>query len=56
MASWGYLLRDVREEGFSALSLYLWLLIPSLFIVVSVLAFNFFSDALRDAADARSNE
>ncbi len=56
MASWGYLLRDVRVEGFSVLSLYPWLLIPSLFIIASVLAFNFFGDALRDAADVRSNE
>lgn len=56
MASWGYLLRDVRVEGFSVLSLYPWLLIPSLFIIVSVLAFNFFGDALRDAADVRSSE
>jgi peptide/nickel transport system permease protein len=53
MSSWGYLLRDVREEGFSVLSLYPWLLIPGIFITVTVLAFNFFGDALRDAADVR---
>lgn len=54
LSSWGYLLRDVREEGFGVLSLYPWLLIPGIFITVTVLAFNFFGDALRDAADVRS--
>lgn len=28
-----------------------WLMIPGIFIVVSVLAFNFMGDALRDAFD-----
>ena len=28
-----------------------WLFIPGLFLVVVVLAFNFFGDGLRDAAD-----
>jgi peptide/nickel transport system permease protein len=40
----------VRCEGFK---LYCspWLLIPGIFIVVAVLAFNFLGDALRDAVD-----
>ena len=28
-----------------------WLLIPAIFVVVTVLAFNFVGDGLRDAAD-----
>ena len=54
MTSWGILLSAVREEGFSALSQYPWLLTPGLMIVLSVLAFNFAGDALRDAADTQS--
>jgi peptide/nickel transport system permease protein len=49
MTSWGLLLSDAR--GFETLSQYPWLLWPGAMIVVSVLAFNFAGDALRDAAD-----
>jgi peptide/nickel transport system permease protein len=52
MASWGLLLRDA--QNFRALSLHPWLLIPGAFILVSVMAFNFVGDALRDAADLQS--
>lgn len=51
MTSWGLLLRDA--QNFETLSLYPWLLLPGLMIVVAVLAFNFVGDALRDAADAQ---
>jgi peptide/nickel transport system permease protein len=51
MTSWGLLLRDA--QSFETLSLYPWLLLPGLMIVVAVLAFNFVGDALRDAADAQ---
>ncbi len=54
MTSWGILLSAVREEGFSALTQHPWLLTPGLMIVLSVLAFNFCGDALRDAADTQS--
>jgi peptide/nickel transport system permease protein len=54
MTSWGILLSSVREEGFSALNQYPWLLAPGLMIVLSVLAFNFCGDALRDAADTQT--
>lgn len=53
LASWGLLLRDA--QNFDTLSLYPWLLAPGAMIVVAVLAFNFMGDALRDAADVRSN-
>ncbi len=52
MTSWGLLLRDA--QNFESLRLYPWLLTPGALIVVSVLAFNFVGDALRDAADVRS--
>ncbi|MDZ7706032.1 MAG: ABC transporter permease [Trueperaceae bacterium] len=52
MTSWGLLLKDA--QSFEALRSYPWLLSPGLLIVVSVLAFNFVGDALRDAADVRS--
>lgn len=53
LASWGLLLRDA--QNFDTLSLYPWLLTPGAMIVLAVLAFNFMGDALRDAADVRSN-
>lgn len=51
MTSWGLLLKDA--QNFESLRLYPWLLAPGALIVVSVLAFNFAGDALRDAADVR---
>lgn len=52
MTSWGLLLKDA--QSFEALRLYPWLLAPGLLIVLSVLAFNFVGDALRDAADVQT--
>ena len=53
LASWGLLLKDA--QSFETLNLYPWLLAPGAMIVIAVLAFNFLGDALRDAADVRSN-
>ena len=50
--SWGVLLRDT--QSISALSTMPWLLIPGLFVVVVIIAFNFVGDGLRDAADPYS--
>ena len=47
--SWGVLLQDA--QSLTALQLYPWLMIPALFVIVTVLAFNFIGDGLRDAAD-----
>lgn len=47
--SWGVLLADA--QNIKAIALYPWLLIPGLFVIVVVLAFNFLGDGLRDAAD-----
>jgi peptide/nickel transport system permease protein len=52
MASWGLLLRDA--QNFNTLHLYPWLLAPGALIAISVMAFNFLGDALRDAADLQS--
>lgn len=51
MTSWGLLLKDA--QNFESLHLHPWLLAPGALIVLSVLAFNFVGDALRDAADVR---
>lgn len=47
--SWGVLLQEA--QNIRTVALYPWLLIPSAFVVVAVLAFNFLGDGLRDAAD-----
>ncbi len=47
--SWGVLLKDAQAIRVLALSP--WLLLPTIFVVVSILAFNFVGDGLRDAAD-----
>ncbi|MEB3222189.1 MAG: ABC transporter permease [Candidatus Sericytochromatia bacterium] len=51
-ASWGNLLQDAM--AISSLTLHPWLMIPALFIVVTVVAFNFCGDGVRDAFDAKS--
>ena len=52
MTSWGVLLRGLREVP--TLRFYPWLIIPTIFIVVSVLCFNFLGDAIRDVTDPSS--
>jgi peptide/nickel transport system permease protein len=47
--SWGVLLQDA--QNFRSVALSPWLLLPVLFVVIVVLAFNFLGDGLRDAAD-----
>jgi len=47
--SWGTLLQDAQH--IRVVAYHPWLLIPGLFIVITVLAFNFLGDGLRDAAD-----
>lgn len=49
MTSWGLLLN--QAQSISAISLYPWLMIPGLFIMLAVLSFNFLGDAIRDALD-----
>jgi len=47
--SWGVLLQEA--QNLRSVALAPWLLIPGLAVVLSVLAFNFMGDGLRDAAD-----
>lgn len=49
VVSWGVLLSEAQNIHTVALAP--WLLIPGLFIILTVLAFNFVGDGLRDAAD-----
>ncbi|MDE2750649.1 MAG: ABC transporter permease subunit [Chloroflexota bacterium] len=50
--SWGVLLQDTMNFG--ALVHQPWKLIPGVFIIVTILMFNFVGDGLRDAADPYS--
>ena len=47
--SWGVLLQNAQKV--QTLELAPWLMIPALYVIVTVLAFNFLGDGLRDAAD-----
>jgi peptide/nickel transport system permease protein len=47
--SWGVLLKDAQQVV--EVAHHSWLLIPSVFVIVTVLMFNFLGDGLRDAAD-----
>jgi peptide/nickel transport system permease protein len=49
VVSWGVLLQDAQTV--QALALQPWLLWPVAFVIITVLAFNFLGDGLRDAAD-----
>ena len=53
MTSWGVLLQDAQNV--QSMALRPWMLLPGLAIFIAVLAFNFFGDGLRDAADPYSN-
>jgi peptide/nickel transport system permease protein len=50
--SWGVLLQEA--QNLQTVALAPWLMIPALFVVISVLSFNFMGDGLRDAADPYS--
>jgi peptide/nickel transport system permease protein len=50
--SWGVLLQDAQNIANVALNP--WLMLPALFVIISVLMFNFLGDGLRDAADPYS--
>lgn len=53
LVSWGVLLQEA--QNLESIRHYPWLLFPALFISMTVLAFNFFGDGLRDAADPYSH-
>jgi len=49
ITSWGVLLNEA--QNINAVATYPWLIFPMLPVILVVLAFNFFGDGLRDAAD-----
>jgi peptide/nickel transport system permease protein len=49
MTSWGVLLNEA--QNINVVALYPWVMLPVACVIVTVLAFNFFGDGLRDAAD-----
>ncbi len=52
VTSWGVLLSEA--QNIAAISFYPWIMLPMLPVILVVLAFNFFGDGLRDAADPYS--
>ena len=49
ITSWGVLLN--KAQNINVVALYPWLMLPVIPVIVLILAFNFFGDGLRDAAD-----
>ena len=49
IVSWGVQLNEA--QNINVVALYPWLMVPMIPVVIVVLAFNFFGDGLRDAAD-----
>ena len=47
--SWGVLLQEA--QNLRSLVLAWWVLLPGIAVILSVLAFNYFGDGVRDAAD-----
>jgi peptide/nickel transport system permease protein len=47
--SWGVLLE--KAQNIHSVAIYWWTVIPALFVITTVMAFNFLGDGLRDAAD-----
>ncbi|MES2692424.1 MAG: ABC transporter permease [Verrucomicrobiota bacterium] len=52
IVSWGVMLKDC--DSIQVIAAYPWLLMPVALVVITVLAFNFLGDGLRDAADPYS--
>ncbi len=52
ITSWGVLLNEA--QNLAAIEFYPWVMLPMLPVILVVLAFNFFGDGLRDAADPYS--
>ncbi len=51
LVSWGLLLKQFNDNFVSNIEFYTWLLLPGVFLFFTVLVFNLFGDALRDAID-----
>jgi len=55
LPSWGAMIADAKPEIRTAAHLYL-IIFPSLFLAVTLFAFNFLGDGIRDALDPRSRK
>lgn len=53
VVSWGVLLQEA--QSIEVIANYPWILYPSIFVIATVLFFNFLGDGLRDAADPYMN-
>ncbi len=53
VVSWGVLLQDAQNVR--SIAHYPWRLVPVIFVIATVLSFNFLGDGLRDAADPYSH-
>ncbi|MCW8885105.1 MAG: ABC transporter permease [Motiliproteus sp.] len=49
ITSWGVLLNEA--QNINVVAIYPWLMLPVMPVIIIILAFNFFGDGLRDAAD-----
>jgi peptide/nickel transport system permease protein len=47
--SWGVLLE--KAQNLASVAIYWWTIIPAVFVMITVMAYNFLGDGLRDAAD-----
>jgi peptide/nickel transport system permease protein len=54
IVSWGVMLQDCMN--IQTVANYPWLLMPVVFVIMTVLCFNFLGDGLRDAADPYASE
>ena len=52
--SWGVLLSEA--QNLNAVAKASWLMMPGIFVIIAILAFNFMGDGLRDAADPYSTK
>ncbi len=55
-SSWGTMISQAQEGGFSSITDRPWVLIPGFFIVLAVLCWQFLGDGLRDAFDPRKRQ
>ncbi|MFP8967491.1 ABC transporter permease [Pokkaliibacter sp. CJK22405] len=53
ITSWGVLLNEA--QNINVVAIYPWLMLPVVPVILVILAFNFFGDGLRDAADPYKN-
>ena len=49
VVSWGVMLQ--QAQNIRTVAVNPWLMLPGIFVVLTVLCFNFLGDALRDSAD-----